>query len=167
MRMRWSTGCTLALILALSPATALDVAAQTTSELDAFWTEVERVSLEGDFEGAKALYDEDAVLVSVKRGRTLLINSVMPEWKQEYDNTRDGKTSSVVSFRFSQLLSDGTTAHQTGIFNYRFESETGEIDDQYIHFQALLIKKDGWKMLMEYQLGPATMEEWEVLEARR
>ncbi len=166
MRLRPSTVCSLALLLGLSQAMAVDGAAQTTSELDAYWTEAERAIREGDADASAALYDEDAVLVSIHRNRTVPIATVFPEWRQEYDNTRSGRTSSVVSFRFSQRLNDGTTAHETGIFNYRFVSETGEVNDQYIHFQALLIKKDGWKMLMEYQLSPASMDEWEALDPR-
>jgi len=166
MRLRSSTVSLLVLLLGMSQAMAVDGAAQTTSELDAYWTEAERAAREGDADAAAALYHDDAVLVSMRRGQTVSIAAVFPEWRQEYDNTRSGRTSSVVSFRFSQRLNDGTTAHETGIFNYRFVSETGEVNDQYIHFQALLIKKDGWKMLMEYQLSPASMDEWEALDPR-
>ena len=137
---------------------------QTTLELDAFWSEMGRVAREGDADGALAHYHEDAVLVSMRRGRTLSIAAVFSEWRGEYEATKAGRTKSRVSFRFSQRLNDGGTAHETGIFNYWSESETGEVNDQYIHFQALLVKDDGgWKMLMEYQLTPSTMEEWEAL----
>ena len=145
-------------------AEAQEASAQTLAELDAFWTESARTAREGDYEAAAALYHPEAVLVSVRRGRTLAIAGVLPEWKIEYDNTKAGVTSSTVDFRFSQRLHDEATAHETGIFNYRFVSETGEVNDQYIHFDALLVKRDGrWLMLMEYQRGPATLEEWEAL----
>jgi hypothetical protein len=28
----------------------------------------------------------------------------------------------------------------------------------------LLVKRNGWKLLMEYQKGPATEEEWDAAE---
>lgn len=158
--------CGLALLVTGSLTASDCVAAQTLSELNAFWTESERTAAEGDAVGAAALYHEDAVLVSMSRNRSLPIATAMVGWVEEYNNTRSGKTSSVVSFRFSQRLNDETTAHETGIFNYRFVSETGEVSDRYIHFQALLIKEDGWKMMMEYQLTEATLDEWQALEAR-
>ena len=63
----------------------------------------------------------------------------------------------------NQRLNDGTTAHETGIFNYRFRGPDGQVSENYTHFEALLVKKDGWKMVMEYQQRSATMEEWEAL----
>ena len=32
---------------------------------------------------------------------------------------------------------------------------------QYMHFEGFLVKKDGWKMMMEYQEAQATREEWD------
>ena len=116
MRLHPSTVCSLVLLLGLSQAMAVDGAAQTTSELDAYWTEMERIIREGDADAAAALYAEDAVLVSRSRNRTVPIATVFPEWRQEYDNTRSGKTSSVVSFRFSQRLNDETTAQRNNAY---------------------------------------------------
>ena len=69
-----------------------------------------------------------------------------------------------VEFKFSQRLGDATTAHETGVFLY---SATGadekEIHD-YIHFEALLLRRDGrWKIVMEYQKSKATRAEFEAL----
>ncbi len=38
------------------------------------------------------------------------------------------------------------------------------MSEQFIHFDALLVKKDGWLMMMEYQKTPASKEEWDALE---
>ena len=151
------------LALACVFATALPAAAQTTPELDAYWAEVSRTVEEGDFEGYAALYHADAVLVSTFSDDSYPIATALSGWEQGFIDTRSGSSKASVSFRFSQRLNDGTTAHETGIFNYRFESASGEVADQYVHFEALLVKKDGWKMVMEYQRRPATMEEWEAL----
>jgi ketosteroid isomerase-like protein len=139
------------------------VGAQTTAELDAYWAEVARTVQAGDFEGYSALYHEDAVLVSNFTNNSYPIAGALAEWEQGFIDTRSGASKARVRFRFSQRLNDRTTAHETGIFNYRFESASGEVADQYVHFQALLVKKDGWRMVMEYQQSAATTDEWEAL----
>jgi hypothetical protein len=69
-----------------------------------------------------------------------------------------------VAFKFTQRLYDTDSAHETGLFNYRADFSDGRISDQYIRFEALLVKKDGWKMIMEYQKSMASREEWEALD---
>jgi hypothetical protein len=69
-----------------------------------------------------------------------------------------------VSFRFAQRLGDATTAHETGIFRYVSQPAGGQPLEEFIHLQALLVKQAGaWKILMEYQVGPATEAEWNAL----
>ena len=69
-----------------------------------------------------------------------------------------------VAFRFSQRFGDATTAHETGIFRYSATNAEGETKIEFIHLQALLVKKaEGWKILMEYQKSPATAAEWQAL----
>jgi len=143
---------------------AVDLGAQTTVELDAYWAAVSRTVGEGDFEGYAALYHADAVLVSRLSDNSYPIATALRGWEQGFIDTREGRSTAGVDFRFSQRLNDGTTAHETGIFNYRLETSTGDVTDQYIHFSALLVKKDGWKMVMEYQQSVATMEEWNALK---
>ena len=46
------------------------------------------------------------------------------------------------------------------MFHYSAKPEQGELIDQYIYFEALLVKKEGWKMMMEYQKSSGTAEEW-------
>ena len=136
----------------------------TVAELDAFWAETARTVEEGDFEGYAALYHPDAVLVSGFRDTSNPISGALAGWKQLFVDTRSGGAEAGVSFRFSRRLHDETTAHETGLFNYRFQPGDGDLQDQYVHFQALLVKKNGrWLMVMEYQLSPATAEEWEAL----
>ena len=75
-------------------------------------------------------------------------------------DTAAGRVKASVEFRFTTRLHDETTAHETGVFHYSAIPAEGEATDQYVHFEALLINKDGWKMMMEYQQAPATPEEW-------
>jgi ketosteroid isomerase-like protein len=162
MRTTLRVGSALAAFL-LCPQFAAHLSAQTTSQLDAYWAEVSRTVEEGDFQGYAALYHEDAVLVSNLSGSSHPIATALDEWEQGFTDTREGRATAGVDFRFSQRLNNGTTAHETGIFNYQLETSTGDVTDQYIHFSALLVKKDGWKMVMEYQQSVATVEEWNAL----
>ncbi|MFS4418613.1 hypothetical protein [Maribacter sp. 2307ULW6-5] len=138
------------------------------AELDTFWAEVSRTVEEGDFEGYGATYHKDAVVVFTTGGRktSMTIAKALLNWKQGFEDTKAGKTQNKVEFRFSERINDETTAHETGIF--AFQSNHGSAQEnpkQFVHFDALLIKKDGaWLMLMEYQKSSATSEEWELLE---
>jgi len=146
-------------LLLLAPAAAR---AQTT-ELDAYWAEISRTVADGDFEGYAALYHPDAVLVSLASNTSYPIANALAGWKQGFDDTRDGKAKAGVTFRFTQRLHDETTAHETGIFRYMLEPADGDPIDVRVHFEGLLVKKDGeWRMLMEYQKQPATEAEWEA-----
>lgn len=131
-----------------------------SAELDAFWAEVSRTVAEGDFEGYAATYHRDAILVGVATGTSYPIALALTGWQQGFEDTKGGKVMANVEFRFTQRLNDETTAHETGIFHYMARPEEGEATDQYLHFEALLVKTNRWKMMMEYQKAPATKEEW-------
>ncbi|NQV71734.1 hypothetical protein HQ496_01325 [bacterium] len=138
--------------------------ASTPTDLDAYWAEASRTVREGDFEGYAATYHEDAVLVSGMNSSSYPISQALSGWKEGFDLTASGKQTSDVEFRFSQRLSDANTAHDTGIFHYTAKDSTGVDSGYYIHFEGLLFNKNGWKMMMEYQKSPATLEEWEALK---
>jgi len=152
-----STRLATAILLLALPATA---PAQVTTELDAYWAEAARTVEEGDFEGYAKLYHPDAVLVMKGRG-TIPIGEALAGWKQLFVDTQAGKAAAHVEFRLTERLNDATTAHETGMFRYTFEPEEGDDAVSLVHFEALLVKRDGrWLMLMEFQKDPATEEEW-------
>ncbi len=89
------------------------------------------------------------------------ISQALAGWEQGFIDTREGKGEASVTFRFTQRLHDATTAHDTGIFRYTYTPQGGEETVAMIHFEGLLVRKDGaWLMLMEYQKQPATADEW-------
>ena len=90
----------------------------------------------------------------------------MAGWKQGFLDTKEGKNKSDVVFRFSQRIGDATTAHETGIFIYTSEDgQSGQSTRVAVHFEMLLVKKDGkWLGMMEYQKHEATQEEWDALK---
>lgn len=134
--------------------------AQASAELDAYWAEVARTVEEGDFEGYAEIYHPDAVLVVGGSG-SYPISQALDGWKPGFDDTREGRAEAGVEFRLTNRLASETTAHETGIFRYFLRPDEGEEQIALIHFEALLVKKDGrWLMLMEYQKGPATDAEW-------
>jgi len=134
----------------------------TAAELDAFWAEISRTVTEGDFEGYAATYHPDAILVSGSGKTSYPIATALKGWEQGFIDTAAGTMKASVEFRFTVRQNDETTAHETGIFHYTANPEEGEASEQFLHFEALLAKKDGWKMMMEYQKSPATREEWEA-----
>ena len=140
-------------------------AQDTAAELDGFWTSAARTVAEGDFDSYAATYHPDAVLVSLESGNSYPIAGALAGWRQGFDDTKAGKATAGVEFRFSQRLRDASTAHYTGIFHYWFAPKDGERTDSYVHFEGLLIKKTGeWKMVMEYQKQPATAQVWAAAE---
>lgn len=138
------------------------------AELNHFWAEVSRTVAEGDFEGYAAAYHEDAVVVFTtgENKTSVSIAKALANWKQGFIDTKAGKTANSVAFRFSQRVGSETTAHETGIFAFQSTDNMGKANPkQYVHFDALLIKRDGaWLMVMEYQKTKATEQEWNLLE---
>ncbi|MFT4603891.1 MAG: ketosteroid isomerase-like protein [Rhodothermales bacterium] len=147
----------------LEPTQTEDANTPATDQLDAYWAEVSRTVAEGDFEGYSITYHPDAVLVNQSGGVSYPIAQALDGWKQGFDDTAAGKMAAQVEFRFTQRLNDETTAHETGMFHYTAATDGGEPEGSPLHFQALLVKQDGhWLMVMEYQMTPATMEEWDA-----
>ena len=179
---RWSLAIALTLaVTSLLPLTALaqeagveeSVTTQssvaptsaTTQELDAYWDELSRTVDMGDFEGYKALYHADAMMVNEISGSTYPIGEAFAGWKAGFDDTKAGDMDAEVTFRFSNRLIDGTTAFETGIFRYIAHPAGEEPSVSLIHFDALTIKQNGsWVMMMERQISIATQQEWVALD---
>ena len=153
-----STAAAVAFLAVGSPAPA--ETDPVLAELDAFWAGIARAASAGDFDAMASTYHEDAVLVSQARGKSVPIAEALAGWKPGMDETKSGAMSASVEFRFTDRLNDRNTAHQTGIFRYEESRPGSEPSVVYIHFEALLIRQDGWKVLMEYQKHPATEQEW-------
>ena len=137
------------------------------AELNQFWKEVSRTVREGDFEGYKATYHDDAVCVFTT-GKNKYSNSFAVQlglWKPGFANTKAGKTKDNVEFRFSQRVGDSNTAHETGIFYFTSVDSNGKVLAKGgVHFENLFVKRNGkWETLMEYQKSKATQEEWDAL----
>ena len=138
------------------------------AELDLFWVELSRTVREGDFEGYKATYHDDAVVVFTagKNKTSVSIAKALENWQQNFTDTKTGKKQDNVEFRLSQRVGGETTAHETGIFLFTSNDSSGkEITKQFIHFEMLFVKLNNtWYGLMEYQKSYATEEEWKSLE---
>lgn len=133
-------------------------------ELDAYWAEVARAVGTGDFAAYQATCHPEGVLVSGSKKSTWPLADALQRRKKDFDDTRDGKRKSNVVFKFSQRMGDATTAHETGMFLYTATTADGKQTQDYIHLEALLVKRDGrWKILMEYQKSKGTRKEFEAL----
>lgn len=159
---RSGNGFNVGIVAALLLAPGAQLSAQVTAELDAFWTEVSRSVEFGDFDGYSATYHPDAVVIF--GDTTQPISAALAGWKAGFEDTLTGLMEASVQFRFSERRNDDTTAHETGIFRYEAVSPADDGSVQYIHFEALLVKRDGWKMMMEFQRGAASEAEWATLE---
>jgi ketosteroid isomerase-like protein len=137
---------------------------QRVKQLDAYWAEVSRAVAAGDFAGYAATCDAEGVLVSGVKKSCAPLAEALQRWKKDFDATKSGEMKASVQFKFSQRLNDGTTAHETGIFLYTATGADGKETRAYVHFEALLLKReDGWKIVMEYQKANATEAEFEAL----
>jgi uncharacterized protein (TIGR02246 family) len=136
---------------------------QLPDGLDAYWAEVSRTVADGDFRGYASLYHPDAVLVSLPSGTSVPIARALEGWEPGFVDVREGRAAAEVEFRFTRRLHDAASAHETGIFRYSLRPRGGEASVATVHFEALLVRVDGaWRMLMEYQKGPAPEEAWDA-----
>ncbi len=134
-------------------------------ELDLYWAEVSRAVKTGDFEAYKATCHPEGVLVSGSRRNSQPLSAALERWRKDFDATRSGAVTSSVEFKFSQRLGDATTAHETGMFFYSGVDADGKQIRDYIHFEALLVRRDRrWLILMEYQKSKGTREEYEAVD---
>ena len=156
------TACLAVLMLFATWQIPLRAQTAQAAELDALWAEVSRTVAEGDFAAYSAVYHDDAVLISGPSGTSVPIAQALRDWESGFVATRNGESEPSVEFRFTQRLHDATTAHETGIFKFSSSMRGGAPVVQYVHFEALLVKRGSWVMLMEYQKAPATREEWEA-----
>jgi len=135
-------------------------------ELDEYWAIVSRAVNEGDFETYQKTCHPEGVLVSGNKRMSQPLAVALARWKKEFTDTKAGTRKSSVEFRFSKRMGDATTAHESGIFLYTFQLPGADPQLEFIHFEAVLVKHpDGWKILMENQIGPATEAGWDALKA--
>ena len=158
-----TTGLLLLFLLGAQTAFSADRDARLT-DLDAYWAEVSRSVNEGDFEGYSATCHKLGTLVSGVKRTSYPLATALAKWKQGFADTKSGKIKAGVKFRFNQRYGDDTTAHETGMFLYSTVNADGDSTLAYIHFEALLIKENGWKIMMEYQKSEGTKEEWDKLK---
>lgn len=82
------------------------------------------------------------MLVTGTKKLSYPLTQALARWKKEFDDTKSGERESSAAFRFSQRLGDATTAHETAILLYSFRQGDGEMKHEFIHLEALLLKKD-------------------------
>lgn len=133
-------------------------------ELNGYWREVERAVSTGDFEAYRNTIHPDGVIVSGGKQSSYPLSEALARWESDFVKTKSGKVKTHLEFRFAHRYGDPKTAHESGIFAYTGQEPGKDPVTDYIHFESLLTRKEGkWLMLMEYQKGPATEEEWKAL----
>jgi len=135
------------------------------TELNAYWSEVKEKVEAGDVSGYGATFHEDGILVSDRSKVCYSLKEALEKWKDGLEKTNKGITKVNLDFRFSERTGDITTAFEKGIFRHNLQDENGERKERFIHFDALLTKKNGkWQLMLEHQKLPATKEEWQTLK---
>ena len=166
MKTRWAPKTLLLLaFLQIGVRAFADPSTDRLAALNAYWKEVSQAVKTGDFAGYRATCHPKGVLVNGIRGTSYPLTKALAGWEQGFHDTKSGKQSASVEFRFSQRLGDETTAHETGMFLYIATDTEGNETRSYIHFEGLLIKEDRWLILMEYQKSRGTAEEWKALDS--
>ncbi|HBE67276.1 MAG TPA: hypothetical protein DDW52_03915 [Planctomycetaceae bacterium] len=160
-----AVGLSLAFVIFWLPLKSVSASSQRTNELDVYWAAAAETVRSGDFEEYRKTFHRDAVLVSEIAGTSYPIAKAFERWKEGFEETKRGKLKANVEFRFSKRIGDSVTAHETGIFHYSTTDSNGKATSVYIHFQALLVKKDGrWQAVMELHKTEATQQEWQALK---
>lgn len=164
---------TLALLLGLAVGAAVAQEKSDGSsierELDAYWASVANYLATGDYDGLVGTYHADAVLVSEHLDTSYPISRALKRWKPGILATAAGEATSFVEFRITRRLFSETTSHERGIFHFRTgplgeDASEEDFEEDYIHFEGLLLRDGDWKMIMEYQKHPATKAEWNAAE---
>lgn len=131
------------------------------TELNAYWNVVKENVEAGDVAGYGATFHEDGILVSDRGTVCYSLREALEQWRNGLEKTNKGITKVNLDFRFSERTGDNTTAFERGIFRHDLLDEHGERTERFIHFDAVLIKKNGkWQIMLEHQKLPATKEEW-------
>jgi len=131
-------------------------------ELDTAWDKLKATVSKGDFRSFKSVYHQDAILVNGITHKSYPIKDAFTGWKQGFEDTKSGIISAHVDVKFSQRLTDNTTAHETGIFHYYTIDKDGKQNDSYVHFESLWMKNNNkWLMMMEYQKSRTDAVVWD------
>ncbi|MFT4767818.1 MAG: hypothetical protein ACI8RN_000947 [Glaciecola sp.] len=159
----------LALGLQLGGLPTLADDAMIEQELDQYWSTVVHYLAVGDYEGLVTTYHPDAVLVSESLGTSYPIAKALVRWKPGILATQAGEAISVVEFKVTERLFSETTSHEKGMFHFK-TGPIGEgvpdadMQEAYVHFEALLLKNGSWTMVMEHQKQEATLAEWQAAQ---
>ena len=141
--------------------TCNSIAQNRITELNAYWNVVKEKVEAGDVMGYGATFHEDGILVSDRGKVCYSLKEALEKWKDGLEKTKKGITKVELDFRFSERTGDITTAFERGIFRHDLLDENGERKERFIHFDALLTKKNGkWQLMLEHQKLPASKEEW-------
>lgn len=148
----WSAVLTLPLI-AGQPA-------NTSAEIDAsLWKPASAAVAADDIVALGKTYHPAAVVVT--RDGTRPVAQALDGWGKNMVAAKKIGTKASVTFRFTRRQDDATTGFESGIFNYTTTTKAGVAKASYVRFEALVVKHEGrWVTLMERQLEPVTVAEW-------
>jgi len=133
------------------------------AELNKYWLNISRAVNTGDFAAYKASYHEDAVYISELTKTSIPIREAFKDWQQSFNDTKEAKIKVNLQFKFSQRLGDEKTAFETGVFLYTSVDRSGLETVKFLRFEAVLVKRKRWQMLLEHQKLDSNKIEWDLL----
>ena len=68
-----------------------------------------------------------------------------------------------VQFKFTQRMGNENTAFEKGIFLYTSTDKAGLKTIKIMEFDAVLVKRKQWQILLEHQKSESNESEWNLL----
>mgnify|MGYP006450542887 CR=1 FL=1 len=133
------------------------------AQLNKFWLNVSCTVREGDFVSYKKNYHEDAVYISETTQSSVAISAAFTQWQQSFDDTKKERVKVDVQFKFTQRIGTEKTAFEKGIFLYTSTDKAGLKTIKFMGFEAVLVKRKQWQILLEHQKSESNESEWNLL----
>lgn len=118
------------------------------------WKPFTKAIMEQDVESFVALHSNDLVRAEINRKKVMGLEEYKkgmetgwPGWKESIQKSKGKYT---FELRFTERISNGTTAYEIGYFKNESITATGEKRESYGKFHVVLRKENGiWKILVD------------------
>ena len=105
----------------------------------------------------------DAVVIS--NGDVTPIGDALESWAEGMKKAAADGSSARVSFRFASRQDNERSAFEIGIFKYTSVDSSGTETQMFMHFESVLVKKEGrWLFLLERQFDETNEAAWKALQ---
>ncbi|RMA64881.1 nuclear transport factor 2 family protein [Ulvibacter antarcticus] len=91
-------------------------------------------------------------LIRIGGGQSILdYNTYIENYKQQFQNSKENNTTSTISLRFFERISNDSVASDRGIYRLIVNKDTQDEQSHYGQFHVIFKKEAGdWKITMDY-----------------